>query len=141
MMKYRSSVNSVGDSETGSPAFQTSWVSSSSSMSAKVSRALRGSSTPRPDRRRITRSRATTSSRENGLVTKSAEQPEAVHAGHHHVEDDRIGAHFTSFVEGGGPVGRGMDLESLELQAHREELDDIGLVVYDEDPCLWGVLG
>ena len=29
------SVNSVGDSDTGSPAFHTSWVSSSSSMSAK----------------------------------------------------------------------------------------------------------
>jgi len=28
MMKYRSRVNSVGDSETGSPAFHTSWVSS-----------------------------------------------------------------------------------------------------------------
>ena len=44
-------------------------VSSSSSMSAKVRRALRGSAPPLPARRRMTRNRATTSSRLNGLVT------------------------------------------------------------------------
>jgi hypothetical protein len=33
-----------------------------------------------------------------------------------------------------------MDFESLELQAHREELNDVGLVINDEDPGLWGVL-
>jgi hypothetical protein len=33
-----------------------------------------------------------------------------------------------------------MDLESLELQADRKQLDDILLVIDDEDPRLWGVL-
>jgi hypothetical protein len=34
-----------------------------------------------------------------------------------------------------------MDLESLELQADGKQLDDIGLVIDDEDPRFWGVLG
>jgi DNA-binding response OmpR family regulator len=66
----RSSLNSVGDSETSSPFFQTSWVSSSSSMSAKTRRARSSLAAARPDVRRSTaRIRATISSRENGLVT------------------------------------------------------------------------
>ena len=59
----------MGDNDTGCPAFHTSWVSSSSSMSANVKRALRRSVTPLPVRPRMTRNRATTSSRLNGLVT------------------------------------------------------------------------
>jgi hypothetical protein len=34
-----------------------------------------------------------------------------------------------------------VDLEALELQAHGEKLDDVGFVIHDEDPGLWGVLG
>jgi hypothetical protein len=34
-----------------------------------------------------------------------------------------------------------MDFEYLELQAHREELDDIGLVIDDKDPGFRGVVG
>jgi len=34
-----------------------------------------------------------------------------------------------------------MDLETLVLQAHREKLDDIGLVVDDEDPRVRWALG
>ena len=66
---------------------------------------------------------------------------EAVHAGHHHVEDDRVRPHFTGLVERGGAVGGGIDLETLELQAHREQLDDVGLVVDDEDPGFGHDLG
>ncbi|COX46858.1 Uncharacterised protein [Mycobacterium tuberculosis] len=62
-------MNSVGDSDTGWPAFHTSWVSSSSSISANVSRTLRGSLLPLPARRRMTRSLATTSSKLKGFVT------------------------------------------------------------------------
>jgi hypothetical protein len=76
----------------------------------------------------------------DAVGAQPAQQPEPVHAGHHHVEDDGVRADFTRLVKGGGPTGRGMDLESLELQAHREQFDDIGLVIDDEDPRLGGVL-
>ena len=67
-MKYRSSLNSVGESAIGSPPRHTSWVSSSSSMSWKVSRG--GGVIGSPAVRRSTaRMRAITSSRLNGLVT------------------------------------------------------------------------
>ena len=49
--------------------FEAFTTPSSISMSANVSREVRGSSMPRPERRRMTRSRTTTSSRLNGLVT------------------------------------------------------------------------
>ena len=173
MMKYRSRVNSVGDSETGSPAFHTSWVSSSSSMSANVSRALRGSSTPRPDAPQdhpqpghhlfeaerlgdvvvaaegeagdLVLQRVAGGQEQRGRVdavgAQPAQQPEAVHAGHHHVEDDRVRPDFAGLVQRGGAVGRGVDLETLELQTDREQLDDVGLVVDDEDPRFGHDLG
>jgi hypothetical protein len=34
-----------------------------------------------------------------------------------------------------------MDFEALELQADREKLDDIGLVIDYEDACLGQILG
>ena len=44
------------------------------------------------------------------------------------------GVYLAGLVERGGAVGGGVDLEALELQAHREQLDDVGLIVDDEDP-------
>ena len=46
------------------------------------------------------------------------------------------GRDFAGPVQRGGAVGGGVDLEALELQAHREQLDDIGLVVDYEDSGL-----
>ena len=67
-MKYLSSLNSVGESWICSPPRHTSWLSSSSSRSANVSRGV--GSTPSPLVRRSTaRILAMTSSRLNGLVT------------------------------------------------------------------------
>ena len=74
--------------------------------------------------------------RVDAVGAQPAQHAEAVHAGHHDVEDDRVGPHFTGLVERGGAVGGGVDLEALELQAHREQLDDVGLVVDDEDSGL-----
>ena len=69
-MRYRSSLNSVGDSETGLPAFHTSCVSASSSMSANVMRAPLASPLARSSTRRSTAwMRAITSARLKGLVT------------------------------------------------------------------------
>ena len=65
----------------------------------------------------------------DAVGAQPAEQPEPVHPGHHHVEDDRVRTDLTRLVQGGGAVGRGVDLESLELQTHGEQLDDVGLVV------------
>ena len=67
---------------------------------------------------------------------KPAQHPETVHAGHHHVEDHRIGSHLASQVQGGGATGGGEDLETLELQAHRQQVDDIALVVDHQHSCL-----
>ena len=67
--RYRSSLNSVGDSATWVPFFQTSWPSSSSSTSANDSRAPGAAADPDPLRRRTARIRVITSSRLNGLVT------------------------------------------------------------------------
>ncbi len=71
--------------------------------------------------------------------TQPAQDAEAVHARHHHVEDDGVGAYLTGLVEGGGPVGGGIDLEALKLEAHREKLDDVGLIVDNENSGLWDV--
>ena len=69
VMKNHGVSVSVGDSDTSSPLFQTSWVSSSSSTSENTMRVERSAGSTKPDRRNITSSRATTSSRLNGLVT------------------------------------------------------------------------
>jgi hypothetical protein len=162
-MKYRSSVNSVGDSETGSPAFQTSWVSSSSSMSANFSRELRGSSAPQPrddlleaerlrdvvvaaerETRDLVLQGVAGGQEQRGRVDPVGTQPsqhaEPVHAGHHHVEDHRVGPDLAGLVEGGRAAGGRVHLEALELEADGEKLDDVGLVVHDEDLRFGGVL-
>ena len=72
----------------------------------------------------------------DAVGTQPSQHAEAVHAGHHHVEDDGVGTYLTGLVERGGTVGGGVDLEALELQAHREQLDDVGLVVDDQTPRL-----
>ena len=72
----------------------------------------------------------------DAVGAQPAQHPEAVHAGHHHVEDHRVRPGFARPVQGLGAVGGGVDLESLELEAHREQFDDVGLVVDDEDASL-----
>ena len=134
-------------------------------MSANVSRALRGSSAPRPGATQdhpqpgddlfeaerlgdvvvaaerqtcdLVLQRVSGGQEQRGRVDAVGAQPaqhaEAVHAGHHHVEDHGVGPDLAGLVERGGAVGGGVHLEALELQAHREQLDDVGLVVDDED--------
>jgi hypothetical protein len=164
MMKYRSNVNSVGDSDTGSPAFQTSWVSSSSSMSANERRALRGSSTPQdhpqPGHHLFQAERlgdvVVAAERQAGdLVLKgvacgqeqggrvdavgaqAAQHAESVHSRHHDVEDDGIGAYLPGLVQCGGTARRGVHLEALELEAHGEQFHDVGFIIDDEDARFW----
>ena len=72
--------------------------------------------------------------RVDAVGAKAAQHPEAVHSGHHHVEDDGVGSDLARLVQRRGTAGRGVYLEALELQAHREQFHDIGLIVDDEDP-------
>ena len=57
---------------------------------------------------------------------------EALHVGQHHVEHDQVG------LEGGHGGQRvaarpgGFDGEALEAERHRDDVDDVGLVVDDE---------
>ncbi len=67
--------------------------------------------------------------------SQPTQHAEAVHPPrHHHVEDHRVGLDLARLVQRGRSVGCGVHLETLELQAHREQLDDVHLVVHHEDP-------
>ncbi|ELP47739.1 transcriptional regulator [Mycobacterium avium subsp. paratuberculosis S5] len=80
--------------------------------------------------------------RVDAVGAQPAQHPEPVHAGHHHVQDHRVGTGLARPVQGLGAVGGGVDLEPLEFQAHREQFDDVGLVVDDENASLrFGVSG
>ena len=72
----------------------------------------------------------------DAVGAQSAQHPETVHAGHHHVEDHRVGLDFAGQIQRRGSVGSGVDLEPLEFEAHRQQFDDVVFVVDDEYPRL-----
>ena len=77
---------------------------------------------------------------QHGRVPARCAQPpddvEAVQVRHHHVEHDQVGAERVGQGERLLAVGGRGDLEAGEAQAGREQLEDVGLVVDDEQPGL-----
>jgi hypothetical protein len=62
----------------------------------------------------------------------------AVHARHHDVEDDHVGAAVDRFLDCVDPVARGDDLPALALENQAVETQDIGLIVDDENQGRFG---
>ena len=75
--------------------------------------------------------------RVDAVGAQSAQHPETVHTGHHHVEDHRVRLDFAGQIERRCAISRGVDLEALKFEADRQQFDDGVLVVDDENPCLW----
>jgi hypothetical protein len=66
------------------------------------------------------------------LGAEPARDLEALHVGQHHVEHDQIGLERRHRDERLGAGARRLDGEALEAQGHRDDVDDVGLVVDDE---------
>src|SRR3954468_3009213 len=58
---------------------------------------------------------------------------EALHVRQHDVEHDEVRAERGDLRERVGAGAGGLDAEALEPQGHRDDVDDVGLVVDDED--------
>ena len=66
---------------------------------------------------------------------------EALHVGQHDVEHHEVRVEAAHRRERVAPGARRLDLEALEAQRHRDDVDDVRLVVDDEDAVLLGVGG
>ena len=76
----------------------------------------------------------------DAVGAEPAQHSEAVHARHHDVEDDGVRTHFAGLVQSGGTAGGGVHFETLELQADRQKLDDVRLVVNHQHAGLGNAL-
>ncbi len=63
---------------------------------------------------------------------------EALHVGQHHVEDHEVRAERRHVGDRLLPRGCRGNFEALVAQDHRDDVDDVGLVVDDEDPVPGG---
>ena len=66
-------------------------------------------------------------------LAELVEQGEAVHAGHHDVQDEGVGAVGIRDLQRGLPVVSSLHVESLELQADLDQVGDVVLIVDDEN--------
>ncbi len=57
----------------------------------------------------------------------------AAHHRHHHVEDDEIGVVVAGKVDGLAAVGGLVHVVALGLEGHRDDAQDIGVVIGDDD--------
>ena len=66
------------------------------------------------------------------LGAEPARDLEALHVGQHHVEHDQVGAERGDRGERVRARAGGLHGEALEAQGHRDDIDDVRLVVDDE---------
>ncbi|GAA2293963.1 hypothetical protein GCM10010376_05690 [Streptomyces violaceusniger] len=58
-----------------------------------------------------------------------------IESGHHDIESDHIGPHLVNDLQALGTIGRGHDLEALQLEVDPDQLPDDLVVVDDKDPA------
>jgi hypothetical protein len=56
---------------------------------------------------------------------------EALHVRQHHVEQDQVRLEVADLAHGVGAGAGRRDREAVEAQGHRDDVDDVGLVVDD----------
>ena len=67
------------------------------------------------------------------LGAEPARDLEALHVGEHHVQDDQVGTELRHLAERIRARSRRFHGEALEAQGHRDDIDDVRLVIDDED--------
>jgi hypothetical protein len=67
------------------------------------------------------------------LLAQASADAQAVEAGHHDVEDDRVGGRSGGGFQPRFPVARGDDVESALLEVVAQQLNDVLLIVDDEN--------
>ena len=75
--------------------------------------------------------------RQVGLGLDLAREGQAVHARHHHVDDQQVGPTGTQPTERLVPVARGRDLVAVRAQLVGEQDEQVRVVIDDEDPGGW----
>ena len=70
--------------------------------------------------------------RARALGAEPAGDLEALHVGEHHVQHDQVGTEGGDRGQRFGAGARGLHGEALEAQGHRDDVDDVGLVVDDQ---------
>src|SRR5579884_2322935 len=68
-----------------------------------------------------------------GVALDAAAGLQAVDARHHHVEDDEVGTLRLQALQPLLAVGGGVDVVALDAQVHRDDVEEAGVIVDDED--------
>lgn len=70
-----------------------------------------------------------------GIGTQSRGGPKPVKPGHDHIQGHDIGPHLMNDIQTLGTVGRGHDLETLQLEIDPDQLPDDLVVVHNKHPA------
>jgi len=77
----------------------------------------------------------------SGSITSSTMKPpdhvESVHVREHHIEHDEVGTVPLSGLDCLAAGCRGDHLEAGITQAGGQQLQDVGLILDDQQPCVW----
>lgn len=69
------------------------------------------------------------------ISTQPRRRMQPIESGHHNIESDHIGPHLVNDLQALGTIGRGHDLEALQLEVDPDQLPDDLVVVDDKDPA------